>query len=62
MFEQDLCLSFGEDSFLPPTTEPLDSRKKPRIGWYPVQNMDYYRVSKLANNTRNDSPVCIRAA
>ena len=29
---------------------------------YPAENMDCYRVSKLVNNARNDSPDCIKAA
>jgi putative SOS response-associated peptidase YedK len=29
---------------------------------YPAEDMDCYRVSKLVNNARNDSPDCIKAA
>jgi putative SOS response-associated peptidase YedK len=27
---------------------------------YPAEDMDCYRVSKLVNNARNDSPECIK--
>jgi len=29
---------------------------------YPAEDMDCYRVSKLVNNARNDSPDCIKPA
>jgi putative SOS response-associated peptidase YedK len=29
---------------------------------HPAEDMDCYRVSKLVNNARNDSPECIKAA
>jgi putative SOS response-associated peptidase YedK len=29
---------------------------------YPAEEMDCYRVSKLVNNARNDSPDCIKPA
>jgi hypothetical protein len=39
-------------------SHPVDS---PRWHSHPAEDMDCYRVSKLANNARNDSPDCITA-
>ena len=39
-------------------SHPVDS---PRLHSYPAEDMDCYRVSKLVNNARNDSPDCITA-
>jgi putative SOS response-associated peptidase YedK len=40
-------------------SHPVDS---PRLHSHPAEDMDCYRVSKLVNNARNDSPECIKAA
>src|ERR1035437_9664968 len=40
-------------------SHPVDS---PRLHSHPAEDMDCYRVSKLANNVRNDSPDCIKPA
>src|ERR1039457_5102503 len=53
----------GSGGILPPTGRvflytPVDS---PRLHSHPAEDMDCYRVSKLANNARNDSPDCITA-
>jgi putative SOS response-associated peptidase YedK len=40
-------------------SHPVDS---PGLHSHPAEDMDCYRVSKLVNNARNDSPECIKAA
>jgi len=53
----------SQGGILPPTDTvflytPVDS---PRLHSHPAEDMDFYRVSKLVNSARNDSPDCITA-